>query len=106
MTSSWQKAILSQDTSIVFWVKASPQATKNEILGIEQVSEQQHAIKIKIKAKPIDGAANEALIKYLAEILGLRMNAIELISGQGSRIKRLKCQGIEREQAIAKLSQA
>ena len=45
--------------------------------------------KIAIKARPIDGAANEALIAFLAELGGVPKRSIEILSGQTSRTKRL-----------------
>ncbi len=90
-----QNVAIEQNGDVYFWVKATPQSSKNEVVGIEQVQDQQYAIKIKLKAKPIDGAANEALIKYLSEKLGVRNQQISLLSGQTARIKRLKCEGIQ-----------
>ena len=45
--------------------------------------------KIAIKARPIDGEANEALIAFLAELGGVPKRSIEILSGQTSRTKRL-----------------
>ena len=45
--------------------------------------------KIAIKARPIDGEANEALITFLAELGGVPKRSIEILSGQTSRTKRL-----------------
>ena len=46
--------------------------------------------KIAIKARPIDGEANEALIAFLAELGGVPKRSIEILSGQTSRTKRLE----------------
>ena len=46
--------------------------------------------KIAIKARPIDGEANEALITFLAELGGVPRRSIEILSGQTSRTKRLE----------------
>ena len=43
---------------------------------------------------PVDGKANEALIQFLADFLGIPKSSIELISGKKSRIKKLKIAGI------------
>ncbi len=100
---SIQQVLIEQSDGVYFWVKATPQSSKNEIIGIEQVQDQQYAIKIKLKAKPIDGAANEALIKYLSEKLGIRTQQITLLSGQTARIKRLKCEGMTRDVFLEKM---
>jgi uncharacterized protein (TIGR00251 family) len=46
--------------------------------------------KIAIKARPIDGEANAALIEFLADIADVPRTSIKLLSGQTSRIKRLE----------------
>jgi uncharacterized protein (TIGR00251 family) len=99
----WDKVISSQDDGIAFWVKASPQAMKNEVIGVELVGELQYAMKIKVKAKPVDGAANEALLKFLAEVFDVKNSAVMLISGHTAKMKRFRCLGVSREEAIAKL---
>ncbi len=45
------------------------------------------SLKLKIKAKPIEGKANRELIKYLSEALGIKEAEIEISSGQSSRNK-------------------
>jgi uncharacterized protein (TIGR00251 family) len=46
--------------------------------------------KIAIKARPIDGEANAALIEFLAELAAVPKASVRLLSGQSSRIKRLE----------------
>jgi uncharacterized protein (TIGR00251 family) len=46
--------------------------------------------KIAIKARPIDGEANAALVEFLADLAGVPRASIKLLSGQSSRIKRLE----------------
>ena len=58
--------------------------------------------KIAIKARPIDGEANEALIGFLAELGGVPKRSIEILSGQTSRIKRLEVD----QQVISALEKA
>ncbi len=79
-------------------VKLQPRASKNEIgepLGDE--------LKIKVTAPPVDSAANEALIKLLAEKLDCARNQIELIRGQASRHKIILLHGFKPEEILAKL---
>ena len=47
------------------------------------------ALKIKLKAPPVDGAANKMCIQYLAKCLKIPKSSIEIISGHSSRTKRL-----------------
>jgi hypothetical protein len=46
-------------------------------------------LKIRLKAPPVEGKANKALLKYVSEILGLKKNQVTLISGDKSRGKTL-----------------
>ena len=69
---------------IIFKVFLQPRASKNMIAGIYG-----DAIKIKLTAPPVNGAANRMCIKYLANILKVSQSKIEIISGHTSRTKHL-----------------
>ena len=62
-----------------------PGAKQSRIVGLHD-----GLPKIAIKARPIDGEANEALITFLAELGGVPKRSIEILSGQTSRTKRLE----------------
>jgi uncharacterized protein (TIGR00251 family) len=51
------------------------------------------AIKIRLQAPPVDGAANEALIRFLAERLGVSRAAVRIVSGETARRKRVEVTG-------------
>lgn len=71
-------------------VKLQPRASKNEIgapLGGE--------LKIKVTAPPVDAAANEALVKFLAEKLDCPRGKVELIRGHTSRHKTILLHGFK-----------
>ena len=79
-------------------VKLLPRAGKNEIgpaLG--------HELKIKLTAPPVDGAANDALIRFLAETLGCPRSAVQIIRGQTSRHKTVAIAGMDAAAARARL---
>jgi uncharacterized protein len=61
-----------------------PRAHKNAIQG-----ELGDALKIRLCAPPIEGAANAALVEFLAETFGLPRARVQLLSGQTSRSKRV-----------------
>lgn len=65
-----------------FPVRVVPRASKNEISGRHG-----DAVKIRLTASPVEGAANEALIDFLAEILDVRKSQIEILTGHSSRDK-------------------
>jgi len=78
-----------KDGSIIFSVRVVPRASKSEIIG-----EMGGALKIKIAAPPVEGAANAELIKVLAEQFGVAKNAVEITGGQTSRQKQVRISGI------------
>jgi uncharacterized protein len=77
-----------QDGKLKFKVQVVPRASRSEIVG-----EHNGALRIRIAAPPVDGAANEELIRTLARALGVRKNAIEITSGQSSRTKQVRVTG-------------
>jgi uncharacterized protein (TIGR00251 family) len=76
-----------------FEVKVVPRASKNQIVGKEG-----NAIKIRLNAPPVEGKANEALVKFLAEVLGVHRAQIEIVSGHTSRHKIVRAYGVAANQ--------
>jgi uncharacterized protein (TIGR00251 family) len=74
--------ISSAEGGAAFPVRVVPRASKNEISG-----RQGEAVKVRLAAPPVEGAANEALIEFLAEVLEVRKRQIEILSGHASRDK-------------------
>jgi len=65
-------------------VRVQPKSSKNAIVGVHG-----EALKIKLNAPPVDGKANKALVQLVAKALHCPKSAVEIISGQASRNKRL-----------------
>lgn len=65
-----------------FDVRVQPRASKDEIVGV-----QEGALRVRLRAPPVEGAANDALIEFLADELGLSRRQIRIVSGLGSRSK-------------------
>jgi uncharacterized protein (TIGR00251 family) len=61
------------------------------------------AVLVRLAAPPVDGAANEALIAFLAEALDIPRRDIELVSGERSRDKRLRISGLDGPAVAARL---
>jgi hypothetical protein len=53
------------------------------------------ALKIRLAAPPVDGAANAELVRFLAERLGVPRSAVTIAAGQGGRRKTVKIEGVE-----------
>ena len=62
-----------------------PRASKNEVCGI-----QENALKIRLTPPPVEGAANKLCREFLAEIFQVSKSAVEIISGEISRHKRVR----------------
>ncbi len=73
-------------------VKVVPGASKNELVGW-----QNGELKVRIKAAPEKGKANQELISFLAESLNLSKSQIHLKSGETSPHKKLFIEGISEE---------
>lgn len=61
------------------------------------------AILIRLAAPPVDGAANDALVAYLSDALGLSRRDIAIVSGHTSRDKRLRIEGFDEATTRARL---
>jgi uncharacterized protein (TIGR00251 family) len=82
-------------------IKVQPRAARNEIVGV--VGDE---LKVRVTAPPVDSAANEAVLRLLAEILGCARSALHLQRGQTSRRKLIKVAGLSAEHVLARLRQA
>ena len=72
-----------------FAVRVVPRASRNEIAGI-----QQGTVRIRLTAPPVEGAANKALVKFLAGVLGVSKQDIEILSGHSGRQKVVSVHGL------------
>ena len=72
---------------ITFKIFVQPKASKNAIVGVHD-----DALKIRLTAPPVDGAANKLCIKYLSKITGISKSAFEITSGHTSRTKQILVQ--------------
>ncbi|HEX5462469.1 MAG TPA: DUF167 domain-containing protein [Steroidobacteraceae bacterium] len=80
-------------SSVRVAVYIQPRAKRTEVAGRHGSD-----LKIRIAAPPIDQAANEALIAFVAQRLGVRRRDIRLIAGANSRRKVLEIEGITDDQ--------
>ena len=90
-----------QADGLLLSVKLQPRASANEIgdaLGNE--------LRIKVTAPPVDAAANEALLKLLAQQLHCPRNRVDLVRGHTSRHKTIKVFGVAPKDVAAKLGKA
>lgn len=69
-------------------VHVQPRAARSEIVGLHGA-----ALKVRLQAPPVDGAANEALVTLLAERLGVARRAVRVVAGVSSRAKTVEVDG-------------
>jgi uncharacterized protein (TIGR00251 family) len=81
---SWLRADAACNGAVLT-LHIQPGAKKTEVVGIHG-----DALKIRLAAPPVDGKANAALLAFVAKQLGLAKSAVELVSGQTSRAKRVR----------------
>ena len=78
-----------------------PRAARSALAGIFG-----DALKVRLQSPPVDGAANEELVRFLAETLNLPKSRVELVSGHASRRKTVRVAGISRKDAEDRLGLA
>jgi uncharacterized protein len=81
--------IHARDGSVRFAVRVQPRASRSEIVGVHG-----DAMKIRLSAPPVDGAANEALVELIAGALGVGRRAVRIVSGESSRSKVVEVGGV------------
>jgi hypothetical protein len=72
------------EDGLSFQVQVVPQASRSEIVG-----EHDQALRVRLAAPPVDGAANEELVRLLSKALGLSKSDIEIRSGHASKRKQV-----------------
>jgi len=87
--------------AVVLRVHVQPGAGRSAVVGRHGTS-----LKVRVAAPPVDGRANVAATELIAETLGVKKDAVELVSGERSRLKRFRIAGIEAEDVESRLRQA
>lgn len=75
---------------VIIAIKVTPKSHKNEIIGWEN-----HEIKIRIRAIPEKGHANNEVIHFLAKLLNISLSSLTLVSGTTSRHKKILIKGFD-----------
>jgi uncharacterized protein (TIGR00251 family) len=91
MAQTRQFNLHNGQTGAAITVRVTPHAKKNEIHGIMEDG----TVKIRITSAPVEGQANEALLKFLADLLDVRANQLEIIAGQTGKDKLISVVGLD-----------
>ena len=93
------KGLEPHNAGTAMTVRVIPRAKKNAFVGWHG-----EALKVRLAAPPVEGKANNALIAFLADALGVRKQEVELLSGARSRQKRLLIRGLTPEEVNRRLA--
>ena len=93
--------LTAQADGVTLAIKLQPRASKNEISDLSGPE-----LRIKVTAPPVDAAANEALLRLLADKLGCSRGKVELIRGHTARHKVVKVHGLTASVVLAELRAA
>jgi len=74
-------------------VKVTPRASRTEVVGMQPQPDGRGALAIRVASPPVDGAANEVLVAFLAKALGAPKSAVTLRSGATGRVKIFRIEG-------------
>ncbi|NVL89972.1 MAG: YggU family protein [Desulfobacterales bacterium] len=77
---------------VIFKAVVQPRGSRNEIVGL-----QGDALKIRLTAPPVEGAANKMCVEFFAKSLKVRKSDVEIVRGQSSKSKHLLVRSATRE---------
>jgi uncharacterized protein (TIGR00251 family) len=80
-----------QDGDVILRILVQPKAGKDEIVGPHG-----DELKVRIQAPPVEGAANQAVVKFFSKLFKVPKSHITILSGETSRHKRLRIQAPKR----------
>jgi uncharacterized protein len=81
--------VTEREGAVRFAVRVQPRASRTGVEGVHG-----DALKVRVNAPPVDGAANEAVVAVLAEALGVPRRLVRIVSGESSRSKVVEVEGI------------
>ena len=90
--------VVEAEGGVTFSVRVVPRASKNEVVGV-----QAGALKVRLTAPPVRGAANEALVEFLSRGLGVRRGQVAIVRGHTSRRKLVRVAGLPAQEVRKRL---
>ncbi|MBE9581247.1 MAG: YggU family protein [Proteobacteria bacterium] len=78
---------------VIFKITVQPRGSRNEIAGL-----QGDAMKIRLTAPPVEGAANKMCVEFLAKSLKMRKSVVEIVRGHASRSKKVLVRSATRKE--------
>jgi len=90
--------IVPTATGVRVSIRVQPRASADEIAGAHG-----DALRIRLTAPPVEGAANDALVDFLASVLGIARRDVTIVAGSTSRSKIVELTGITEDRVRALL---
>jgi uncharacterized protein (TIGR00251 family) len=84
--------------SSVIRLRVTPRSGRDEVIGWEG-----DELRVRVRAAPVEGQANEALCRLIAKQAGVPYRSVEVVSGATSRTKTLRIDGLSQDEVRAKL---
>jgi len=85
-------------TGVRLTIHVQPRASRTELAGLHG-----DALRVRLAAPPVEGAANEALVRFLAELLRVPRSGVAIASGHSGRRKVVTVLGITAAEAARRL---
>ena len=79
----------SRGNAVRFRVRLVPRASRDEITGVLD-----GVLRVRLHAPPVDGAANDALVAFLADRLAVPRRGVRIVTGATSRTKLIEVEGV------------
>lgn len=90
--------LLAVDGGSLLRIHVQPRASRTEIAGRHG-----DALKVRLKSPPVDGAANEELLRFLAGMLEVPRATLSLVRGGSSRAKTIQVTGLDPAAVLGRL---
>lgn len=86
---------------VIIDVMVQPRASRTGVAGLHD-----GALRLRVTSPPVDGAANEAVVRHLSDLFGVPKGRVEIVGGQSSRRKRVRIGGIAADVIRARVAAA
>lgn len=93
--------VQSAKEGTILCVRVQPRASRDEIVGATG-----DYVRLRVKAPPVEGAANEACVRFLSELFAIPKRDVQVVSGAKSRRKRILLKHLEEEAVKTRISEA
>jgi uncharacterized protein (TIGR00251 family) len=84
--------------SCLIRVRVTPRSGRDEVIGW-----QDDVLRVRVRAAPVEGQANEALCRLIAKQAGVPYSAVEVVLGASARTKTLRITGLTEDEARSRL---